>query len=278
MYKRLSIIALATFLSFYICNLIKAAEAPLQQGEVLYQRTGHENQYRIGRSVAFFGGVNMLQSGTVHLREAYTGMNNESDFSIDSGVSPVVGLRVGFTWPDCKDFLDFEEFKKMFELDDQYVDGNFHMMPACDLEFMYTGKDVKAVGAGIGDIKGETDAFIFSINPMLKFQIRQWRPYFGVGLGFAYMTLENLKYNLNYSGNTAAGAVFTGDSDDAACFAFQGIVGTEYFLDSKFSVFTEYKYLYLIDPSFNSVNSATSRLQYQLFSNHMLDVGLRYHF
>ena len=94
---------------------------------------------------------------------------------------------------------------------------------------------------------------------------RRLHPYAGVGLGAAYLTIDNIRVN---------GVTFAGDTDTE--FAYQAIAGLEYALTQSASLYLSYHYFATTPPTFNDVYADKPyRSEYR--SNNV-SVGLRYAF
>ena len=94
---------------------------------------------------------------------------------------------------------------------------------------------------------------------------RRLHPYAGIGLGAAFLTIDNIRVN---------GVTFAGDTDTE--FAYQAIAGIEYALTHRAFMYLSYQYFATTPPTFNDVYADKPyRSEYR--SNNV-SVGLRYAF
>lgn len=238
-----------------------------------------ERRYKIGQSVMLFAGGNLAQMGAVNIKEKVTGGNANQDFDLQQRFGPVAGIRWGYTWGPLDGVIDPTSAANTFSVARgmNYVNGDFKCMPAVDVEFLYMNinafKGAQDNGFGSGVKVTETfnlTSYILSANPMLKMQIGMVRPYFGAGFGGAYLVAN--KTRLTMPGTNTWDA---SKSDSDIAMVCQGFVGAEIFVTDEIALTTEYKYLHIIDPVFDTTVAET---KLKNFGNHILTAGVRFYY
>jgi len=101
------------------------------------------------------------------------------------------------------------------------------------------------------------------MNALLKGQIHDFRLYAGPSIGFASVNLGSY----NYPG-------WSGKTDDTV-FAYGIVGGFEYFIDPKWSLFTEYQYTRYEDVL---LSSGSSELSFAPLEQNLIYFGAKYHF
>ncbi|MFH1067965.1 MAG: outer membrane beta-barrel protein [bacterium] len=238
-----------------------------------------EQRYRIGQSVMLFAGLNLAQMGNLNIKEKITGGNFNEDFDQQQRFGPVGGLRWGYTWGALDGVIDPTSAANTFSVErgKKYVNGDFKCMPAVDLEFLYMnlnalkGTKNNAFTTGVkGTETFNLTSYILSANPMLKMQLGMVRPYFGAGFGGAYLKASDMRITLPGISTSDASK-----SDSDIAMVCQGFVGTEIFIAEGFALTTEYKYLHIIDPVFDTSIAET---KLKNFGNHIMTVGARFYY
>jgi len=116
---------------------------------------------------------------------------------------------------------------------------------------------------------------VFMFNGIIRFDLGNFRPYIGGGVGLAYVThsysatplkttdgsgpvaLLPVNHNPSSIENAPAGYLTFGSSDETT-FAWQGLAGVDYLLTSRLTVFVEYKALFYLDgPYYRNLLSNT---------------------
>jgi|GEM_PF-927720 len=176
-------------------------------------------------------------------------------------VAPSGGIKFGYTWPFESESID--------QLRDET--GGIHLAGGIEGQLAYVGDKLKITGVDNGPTGAGTyrsyrvnlDCASFMINLLLKGQIDKFRLYAGPSFGFAGVSLDSY----NYPGWRGAGY----DVD----FAYGILGGAEYFLDPKWSLFTEYQYVRYHNVS---LSSGTSQLTFDPLEQNLVNVGVKYHF
>jgi opacity protein-like surface antigen len=235
--------------------------------------TADIRQYAVGTSIGVFGGINFAQNGNVDISSsALPGFN--TSVSEKNQLGGVAGFKVGYTWPGWDKWNDSND-KPITS-----VNGDFAVLPSIDYEFFWTGYKFKGQGTydGIGtQLTAALNAYVFSLDPTIKFQIGMFRPYIGAGIGGAYITADHGVASASGIGS----ANLVGSSDDF-CFAVQGLAGVEMFVAKNWTLSLDYKYLDFIDPTFGggAGQSGFIPLHYHSDSigNNIVTAGVNYYF
>lgn len=191
----------------------------------------------------------LSQYGTAYFLEAEGGPLAVNAFghakSRDVGI---VGGHIGYQWSEI--LLDL-------------FNNQTSMTPAIELEGYYIGKE-KFTGHDINNdttrlpehdflVTYPTSTGVFLANTVLNFNsanYARWSPYVGVGIGAAVLSISQanslqtapFEANINhYNGNP---------NDRTAAFAAQTKVGLNFSFSDNWSVFAEYRGLYIADSNF----------------------------
>jgi len=147
-----------------------------------------------------------------------------------------------------------------------YVFGTGLVRPALEADLFYNGLDtdldVKVNGKKVADGSARIDSGAFMSNALVRFNFEKFQPYLGFGLGAWVAEGNDVDFKVN--GETKKSHVSTSSKNG---LAWQIIAGADYYLNPKFSVFMEYKFLNYADAILD--NTA----QQQLFG-----LGVRFHF
>jgi len=151
-----------------------------------------------------------------------------------------------------------------------YVFGGAQCLvrPALEVEGIYSAFDRHFDGSFAGvnyTEKLRASSFAYMANGIAKFNLGNFQPYIGAGVGYFSMKAK-LALQVDDIGQ------FDQGSEDRDGFAWQLLGGVDYYFTPKLSVFTEYKWLnYEIRNS--SDFTGDPRIGQQLVS-----VGVRFHF
>lgn len=193
-----------------------------------------------GLYLAPFGGVNLYQNADMD------GVGPGDEGSLNPVVGGFAGLKLGYLFGDP---------------------GLFR--PALELEGFYNGveTDMDGIYRGV-TYSGGADFHTANImlNILGKFDLGQWQPYLGFGLGAAHVWNFNRSYDLDEPVDGRTHLPCPDESDWV--FAYQGIAGVDYRLSQQLSVFTEYKAMVYNQP----LNYPGDYL------HHLLGLGLRISF
>lgn len=189
--------------------------------------------------------VNVSQYGTAFFLEplAVDAFGQTNSRSVG-----MVGGHVGYQWSD----LFFNALNRQVNL-----------TPAVELEGYYVGKN----SFSGQEVNNETTRLlahdflvtypistgVFLANTVLNFNsanYARWRPYVGAGIGAAVLSISNadstqtapLELNVNHYNSNP--------NDKTASFAAQIKTGLNFALNDRFSVFAEYRWLYIADSDF----------------------------
>lgn len=211
-----------------------------------------------GLNVAIFGGASVNQVEEASIASGPVANQTYHPKDVIGGVG---GIKIGYTWDPA--------------LNAGYVDeGGVKLMPAIEAEAFYLGWDtdgnVNAAGGFPAGTRAKTtiDSAVFSVNGLMKFEIDRFRPYIGMGIGFAYLDSSN-------GSLSTPPTAFSGAGDTDVVLAAQGIAGLEICLVDNWTIFGEYKFLYLNDPTFKYSNYTEN---YNYIGHNIVSAGLRYYF
>ncbi|MFZ1219457.1 MAG: hypothetical protein WAO00_09195 [Chthoniobacterales bacterium] len=148
-----------------------------------------------------------------------------------------------------------------------YVFGTGSVRFALEEDMFYngwdTGWDSTLVVGGVtttGTTSVRINTGAFMTNGLIKFSNGKFQPYIGFGIG-AY-------YGESAGGNF--GPFNVGGGSSHADFAWQAIAGTDFYLNTKNSLFVEYKFL--------EYTAYPDRGDTRVLGQHLLGAGWRFHF
>lgn len=184
-----------------------------------------------------FGGINLYQNANMD------GAGPGDEGSLDSTLGWFAGLKIGYLFADP---------------------GLFR--PALELEGFYNKVETEMDGLFRGvTYSGGADFHTANImcNLIGKFDLGQWQPYLGTGLGAAHIWNNDRSYDLD---EPIDGRTHLPCPDESEwVFAYQGLAGIDYRLSETVSLFTEYKAMVYSSP----LNFHGDYL------HHLLGLGLR---
>jgi len=132
-----------------------------------------------------------------------------------------------------------------------------------EITYRYNGADRWIDGGGTTILDGHSSSFAFMANGFYDFNLGQFVPYVGAGLGFAILSAEL----------DAAGVNVLDDSDVA--FAWQIAAGVGYKISPKFILSVDYRLFATTDAELTLRNGTNIDVEY---FTHNLMVGGRYKF
>jgi opacity protein-like surface antigen len=191
-----------------------------------------------------------------------------------NGCGPYIGVEGGFNLMQSGiNGYGWDEVNKLgwatgVKAGYEFNTGGGLVVPALELECLYTKFEHHWVGDVWGDSvteKAKVKTFSCLVNGILNFNLGALQPYVGMGAG---MYTANAKYSSVYSGYSE----FNDGNQDRDGFAWQVLLGLDYFFTPSVSVFTEYKWLDCM------VNNGDSFLGNDNFGQHLLTVGMKLHF
>jgi len=234
-----------------------------------------------GFYVAVYGGANFSQDNG-NGRSEYNGPATPGTIVTHSEKSDELGGAGGI--------------KLGYKFQSASVGGGFALQPAVELEALYIGtglglhdsEGTPTLGTVVTSSNANVDSAAFFANGILNIKT-PWHvtPYFGAGVGGEYISISSKSLNNHILTNVIPGGIVTptlhsGYSDDDLAFAVQAIAGINYELTSHWTLFTEYKFVAAIDPSFtyNNVYVAGDSLKYKpdMFGQHLVTAGVKYNF
>jgi opacity protein-like surface antigen len=261
---RMAGVLVATWINATTIAMAGADELPL------FKADAQPREYATGGHVGVFGGGNLFQSGDL---DVSTPLLSGQKVTLKTKDQPggVAGIRAGYTWPGWGQGSGFGDTIPV------PVDGGFAMLPTLDAEFFWTGFKYKARQTFVGidtELTSDVNAYIVSLDPILKFQIGMFRPYVGMGIGAAYIDADKARV----SGAGLGSTNLLGSADDWV-LAAQGLAGVEVFIAKNWALTLDYKYLNFIDPHFKS-SEGNIPLEYKsdVISQHIITAGVNFYF
>lgn len=193
----------------------------------------------------------------------FGGYSELGDFSFDGNAGRIestfdggfnLGGAVGFDTHWLAAWADSHGLGSRFEMEYAYREDGVD--------------DHRLGGARLPASDGDFDAHTLMANALVDFNKQGALGFYaGGGLGVAFASLDGFE---------AAGAdVF---DDDDTVFAWQGIVGAEYRLDPRWSVFGEYRYVGMLDPEVRLFPAFGGAAEDVGIDTHNVNAGIRYRF
>jgi len=185
-------------------------------------------QTETGFNINAYGGVTAFQDSSATLTSDAPITPNSLNASEKSEIGDVGGIQAGYTW---KDFTDSAPL----------------FMPALDTDFFWAGYEYRTdstTSAFAGSsLISNANTYSLMLEPKLKFNLGNFRPYVGFGVGGTYIQADRSSVSLvspvgNINENFPK-------SFDAGAFSVEGLTGLEYFFDPHWALTFEYKYLYM---------------------------------
>jgi opacity protein-like surface antigen len=218
-----------------------------------------------GMSAGIYGGAIAFQDGTLHITStSFPGAEIKGNTRSELG--GVAGLHFENTWVSFSAIGgDPAEAKPSV------------IMPAMGVDLFWTGYRYKASDATFGSgssLQSDVNTFSVMYTPKLKFDVGAWRPYVGIGVGGTYVNAGNVQVNVPGVGSGA----LTGSGDDFD-FSAEALAGFEVFVNPHWSLSFDYKYLYILDPTFHG-NVGGFPIQYKIngLNNSLFTAGLNFYF
>jgi opacity protein-like surface antigen len=239
--------------------------------------------YGIGTNVTIYGGVTAFQDGTLKITSP-AAPGAEVKGSTQSTLGGVGGIKFGFTWPSFDAIGgDPESFSKPADLIEPSIVG----------DFFWSGYRYKATGTGTtsslgvtgsydGTLKADVNSYTFCVEPTVRFNLGAFRPYIGFGVGGTYVDAGHAHVDGNVGilglGTASGGQDLTGSSNDFD-FSAEALAGAEYFFDKHWALTFDYKFLYIVSPTFHG-NIPGSTIKYNLsgLGGSMFTSGISYYF
>jgi opacity protein-like surface antigen len=215
----------------------------------------------VGLSAGVYGGITAFQDGGLKITES----GSQAHANTKSVLGETAGVRITNVWPNLNSITG-----------DQTTAAPGIVLPAMAFDVFWTHYNYKANGTGSfssSSFDSHLNTITAAYMPELKFNLGSVRPYIGVGVGATYLNSGRQKIETPVGTTTLNGT--SSDWD----FSAQGVAGVEFFLDPRWALSLEYKYLYILDPSLKS-NVDGTPVNYHLdgLSTHYVTAGLNYYF
>ena len=248
-----------------------------------------EKGYGTENYVAVWGGANLFQNADPQVKDNF-GLGIKADLNIKDSTDFAVGVKIGHIWQP-KGITVYGE------------DSSVTFLPSVEGEFIYTQNSSSSLGwhgsVWYGNTNNTATAnitqkfsmniYALTANPILRIQWGIFRPYVGLGLGGAYVEgkLKTLSGNVaintvdypQYNGNYSGGTDLLKASEDQFAFCFQGIAGTDIFLNDRWSIFAEYKYIGLVGLEFKKALAGYATYDFgDVYGNHLVVAGIKFHY
>jgi opacity protein-like surface antigen len=226
------------------------------------------DQNETGFNINAYGGVTAFQNSSATLTSDAPITPNSLNATEKSELGDVGGIQAGYTW---KDFTD------SFPL----------LMPALDTDFFWAGYEYRTDSttqafAG-SSLISNVNTYSLMLEPKVKFNLGNFRPYVGFGVGGTYLHADRSSTNLESSIGNINETFPKGL--DAGAFSVEGLAGLEYFFDPHWALTFEYKYLYMdldgsVRSSFLVPPATTVHIKYSLdgLGTNLFTGGLSYYF
>lgn len=193
--------------------------------------------------------IDISQYGTAFYTEAEGGPLAVNAFGrTNSRSTGLVGGQVGYQWVNIAPNL---------------FDSQWSLTPALEFEGYYlgqssfTGHDINNETTRLTEhdflVDYPTSAGIFLINAALTFNSNpsKLHPYIGGGIGAAVQSISRANATQTSPAEPGINHYNSNSSGTDSAFAAQGKIGLSYDLTEKFSVFAEYRGLYIADTSYS---------------------------
>jgi opacity protein-like surface antigen len=193
-----------------------------------------EQKQKVNVYLAAFGGSDFAQDyGNGQIKETGFGTTFPFKGSGGSSVGGAGGVKAGYS------FAPFPS------------GGSLALGGAVEVEAFYLGANPKLHSSyAPGDsftLQGDLNNAAFMVNGVLRLETGTiFTPYVGAGVGGEYLDFTN-----PHSNEQAVGLETFAHGADDLCFAVQGLAGFDIRVSNGWSLFTEYKFVAAIDPSFD---------------------------
>jgi outer membrane protein OmpA-like peptidoglycan-associated protein len=130
-------------------------------------------------------------------------------------------------------------------------------------ELEFSGRRNEVDGATGKATTGDVDSQAIMFNVLYDFALGDFVPYIGGGIGAA---------RIHYDGIAPVGGIV---NDHDWQFAYQGIIGVQYFFTPSFAVFADARYTASLDPEFKTSGGAKVDGEWE---NYSFTAGIRFNF
>lgn len=199
----------------------------------------------------------------------YVGAFGGAGFAQDSGSASIQPGAVPVSVGGGNAY--FGGLKLGYETSGYQVSDWLVIRPALELESYANFAENTQATTAVGTVTHDLQVISITLNPLLRFEfVERVVPYVGGGFGGAFAEATGA--------STTIGGGGTLSDQDAIALSLQAIAGLEFIIVEKFSIFAEYKYMYLGNMDFGFSNPAIGTLEYSNYTQHMIGGGLRYKF
>jgi hemolysin activation/secretion protein len=182
-----------------------------------------------GFNMNVYGGVTTFQHSSASLSSDVTlpGSPNSLNADQKSELGGMGGLLTGYTWKNFTDSCPL-------------------LMPALDLDFFWAGyqyrTDASTTAFSGSYLTADANTYSLMLEPKIKFNLGDFRPHIGFGVGGTYIHADNANANLS----STAGNINENfaKSLNTGAFSAEAVGGFEYFFDPHWALTFDYKYLY----------------------------------
>lgn len=170
---------------------------------------------------------------------------------------------------------------------------DFYWRPAVQLDAFYLGLTADSTGPGYGapsvpgaiDSKQNFNAGVITVDGLFNLYTPVLTLHFGVGVGGAYISNSSASAVPNGGPASGQNLLGAGITTDSGAVAVQGIAGIDRWIGKRWSVFLEYRYLFLSGTNFSYNGNPAVFGPGQVVSQHfdqftanLVLAGLRYKF
>ena len=217
--------------------------------------------------IGVFGGASFSQD----YDGASSNFNGSStSSSITNDIGGLGGLKVGYK---------FESYD---------LGGGFAIEPAVEFEAAYIDAFTPTSRVTNVSMTGNLDSVAFGVNGLARFKTGTlFTPYIGAGIGGQWIQLSKVNFTITRTiipdpPASTTTAQSSGSSQDDVDFSFQGIVGFDFEVAHNWDIFTEYKYIVAVDPSFTFSNVGGTGVGYtykdDFLGQSLITAGVKYNF
>jgi hemolysin activation/secretion protein len=223
---------------------MKALPGFLEEAELAHTNTGF--------NINVYGGLTAFQNSSATLDSNAPISPNSLTADQQSELGGVGGLQAGYTWLDFSDSLPL-------------------LMPALDADFFWSGYKYETESDSPtfsgSSLTSNANTYSLMLEPKLKFNFGNFRPYAGFGVGGTYIHADSSNANLVTQSFGTFNEHFSKPLDTGS-FSVEGLAGLEYFIDPRWALTLGYKYLYMdqqgtVRSSF-SANGTPVQLRYNI--------------
>jgi len=188
----------------------------------------------VGFNVNLYGGVTGLQNSTATMVAPNAPARvspNSLTASQENKMGGVAGFRTGYTWREFSESVPW-------------------LMPAVDFDTFWSGYKYETRSStpayNGSTLSANLNTYNLMVEPKVKFNLGNFRPYVGFGVGGTYLHGDNSQINLDTTipGLGSATGHFN-KAFDAGAFCAAGVAGLEYFLNPHLALTLDYKYQYI---------------------------------